>query len=154
VSESTGAVPAEVPTALHWRLPPYQTALLILVVCACAALNIYFDPSSTVAAATIVLGLVCLVLAAAGLRMFLYVDEEGAAVRHLGRASWLPWSEVERVEIASGVRGADTIRFVRHGGSYVDVPPSLLQPARPMSKPRALGRLKGILGEIQARKSL
>jgi hypothetical protein len=48
------------------------------------------------------------------------------------------------------VRGANTIRIARRNGTFVDVPPSLLQPALPTSKPRARARLDGIAREINA----
>jgi hypothetical protein len=135
-----------------WRVPPYQPALLMLLVCGAAALNIYGQPSETVRALTLVLGALALGLAVLGLRMHLAVDSDGVVVRYLRRPVWLPWPEVARVEVVSDVRGSDTVRFVRHNGSYVDVPPSLLQPSTPMSKPKAAARLNGICNQIEARR--
>jgi hypothetical protein len=137
---------------LSWRVPPYQPALLMLVVCGAAALNIYGHPSETVRILTLALGVLALGLAVAALRMYLQVDDEGVLVRYLLRPSWLPWPEIARVEVVSGVRGADTLRVVRHDGSYVDIPPSLLQPGRPTSKPRAFAQLTSIGNEIEARR--
>ena len=138
---------------LSWRVPPYQPALLMLVVCAVAALNIYGHPSQTVRVVTLALGALALALAVFALRMYLRVDAEGVVVRYLLRPSWLAWSEIARVEVVSGVRGSDTVRLVRHDGSYVDVPPSLLQPGRPTSKPRALAQLTSIGNQIEARRA-
>ena len=135
---------------LSWQVPPYQPALLILLVCGVAALNIYGQPSETARALTLALGALALALAVLALRMYLAVDSEGAVVRYLARPVWLPWAEVARVEVVSGVRGSDTVRFVRRDGSYVDVPPSLLQPAKPMSRPRAMARLNSIGNQIEA----
>jgi hypothetical protein len=84
--------------------------------------------------------------------MYLVVDDEGIEVRYLLRPAWLPWPEIARVEVVSGVRGSDTVRVVRHDGTYVDVPPSLLQPAVPTSKPRAFARLHSIGNQIEARR--
>jgi hypothetical protein len=137
---------------LTWRVPPYQSALLMLLVCAAAALNIYGHPSETVRVLTLALGALALGLAVLALRMYLGVDSDGVVVRYLRRPAWLSWSEIARVEVVSGVRGSDTVRFVRHDGSYVDVPPSLLQPATPMSKPRAAARLNSICNQIEARR--
>ena len=137
---------------LSWRVPPLQTALLFLVVCACAALNIYGHPSSPLRSVTIIFGLAALALAVASLRLFLVVDDEGVALRYLGRAVWIPWSEVKHIEIVSGVRGSDTIRFSRVDGTYVDTPPSLLQPSKPTSKPTARHLLKDILRQLEARR--
>ncbi len=138
---------------LSWRVPPYQPALLMLLVCGCAALNIYAHPSQTVRVVTLALAALALGLAALALRMYLGVDSDGVVVRYLLRPVWVGWADLARIEVVSQVRGADTIRFVRQDGSYVDVPPSLLQPAKPTSKPRALARLNGISNQIEARRT-
>lgn len=138
---------------LSWRVPPYQPALLMLVVCAIAALNIYGHPSETVRALTLVLGVAVLVMAVLALRMYLGVDADGVVVRYLARPAWLPWAQIARIEVVSAVRGSDTVRLVRHDGSYVDVPPSLLQPATPTSKPRALAQLYSIAKQLEMRRA-
>ena len=139
--------------ALRWRVSPVVTALLILLACPCLAVNIYAHPSTSVRAVTLILGIGALVLAYASFRMYLMVDDEGVAVRYLGRERWLPWSEIDRVEIASGVRGSETIRFVRHDGTYADAPPSLLQPVRPTGRPKAQRMLRDTLRRIEARRT-
>jgi len=53
----------------------------------------------------------------------------------------------------AAVRGSDTVRLVRQDGSYVDVPPSLLQPAKPTSKPRALAQLNSVANQLEARRA-
>jgi hypothetical protein len=138
---------------LSWRVAPYQPALLMLMVCAIAALNIYGHPSETVRALTLVLGAALLGAAVLALRMYLGVDADGVLVRYLARPVWLPWSDVARVEVVSAVRGSDTVRLVRHDGTYVDVPPSLLQPSTPTSKPRALARLNSVAHQLEARRA-
>jgi hypothetical protein len=85
--------------------------------------------------------------------MYLVADDDGIAVRHILRASWLPWSEIDRIEVVSGVRGSNTVRLSRRDGTYVDVPPSLLQPSRPTSKPRALAQLNSVSNQIEARRT-
>jgi hypothetical protein len=135
---------------LSWRVPPYQPALLMLVVCAVAALNIYGHPSQTVRDVTLALGALAGGLAVLALRMYLRVDSDGVVVRYLLQPTWLAWSQIARVEIVPDVRGSETVRFVAVDGSSVDVPPSLLQPAKPTSKPRASARLNGILHQIEA----
>ncbi|HST48368.1 PH domain-containing protein [Jatrophihabitans sp.] len=144
------ALEAEAPLSV--RVPPYQPALLMLVVCAAAALVLYGHPSDTVRYLALTAGAVALLLAVFALRMYLIADDEGIEVRYLWKPAWLPWSQVARVEVVSGVRGSDTVRVVRHDGSYVDVPPSLLQPAVPTSKPRALARLHSVGNQIEARR--
>lgn len=138
---------------LSWRVPPYQPALLMLLVCGAAALNIYGHPSQTVRIVTLALGALALGMAVFALRMYLQVDDEGVLVRYLLRPAWLPWPDIARVEVVSNVRGADTVRLVRPDGTYVDVPPSLLQPARPTSKPRAQAQLASIGKELEARRT-
>jgi hypothetical protein len=83
----------------------------------------------------------------------LVADDEGVAVRYVGRETWLPWSEVQRVETVSSVRGSQTVRFVRRDGTAVNVPPSLLQPAAPTSRPRALAFLNGVVQQLEDRRS-
>ena len=134
---------------LVWRFPPAVPAVGFLVASACAAGNLYGHPSGQVRVATIVVGAVAVVLAVAALRMALVVDDDGIAVRYLGRARWVPWSDVKQVGLAD-VRGNETVRVVRMDDTQVDVPPSLLQPVRPTSKPKASARLRGIVREIVA----
>jgi len=137
---------------LSWRVPAFQIAGLLLVVCGCAALNIYGHPSGPVAGVTILLGLLALGLAVAGLRMYFVVQSDGVAVRYIRREVWLPWSEIDRVEIVANVRGSDTIRFSRLDGSFLNVPPSLLQPSRPTSKPAASHLLRDVLRQVEDRR--
>ena len=153
VDREVGGPVLDTAPPLSWRVPPYQAALLMLVVCAVAAWNIYGHPSQTSRALTLVLGAAVLGAAVLALRMYLGVDSDGVVVRYLRRPVWLAWSEIARVEVVSAVRGSDTVRLVRHDGSYVDVPPSLLQPATPTSKPRARARLNSIAHQIEARRA-
>jgi hypothetical protein len=102
---------------------------------------------------TLGFGAIALGLAVLALRMYLVVDDDGIAVRYLLRQSWLEWPEIDRIEVVSQVRGADTVRITRLNGTYVEVPPSLLQPSRPTSKPRALAQLNSISNQIEARRS-
>ena len=137
---------------LSWRISPGQIAVLLLIVSPCAAANIYWHPSPAVRALTIVIGLVALGMAIASFRMYLYVDDEGVAVRYLRRERWLPWSEIADMEVVSGVRGSDTIRIRRRDGSHVDVPPSLLQPSRPTAKHVARRLLEETVRQIEGRR--
>jgi len=137
---------------LIYRIGPGQTAALIVVAVACLVPALYFHPSSAVRGVLVVIALGALVLAAITRWMYLVVDDEGAAVRYLGRERWLPWPEIARIEVVAGVRGSETIRFTRPDGTSVDVPPSLVQPARPMAKPAAHRRLEDIRREIESRR--
>jgi hypothetical protein len=153
VNREVGKPALDTDQPLSWRVPPYQPALLMLIVCAVAALNIYGHPSETVRAVTLVLGGAVLTAAVLALRMYLGVDAEGVVVRFLLRPVWLPWSDIARVEVVSAVRGSDTVRLVRQDGTYVEVPPSLLQPATPTSKPRALAQLNSVANQLEARRA-
>lgn len=137
---------------LSWRVSPIATALLILLAVPCAAVNLYGHPSSTLRIVTLMVGVLALGTAFASYRMFMLVDDEGVGLRHLGREQWLPWAEIERAEIVAGVRGSETIRFVRHDGTYADAPPSLLQPVRPTGRPAARRMLQDTLRRIEARR--
>jgi Bacterial PH domain len=138
---------------LDYRISPVQTALLILLAVPCAVLNLYFHPSGPARLVSLLIGVGAVVLAVVSYRMYLVVDDEGAAVRYLGREQWLPWDEVADVELVSGVRGSETIRFSRTDGTYVDVPPSLLQPTKPTARPVARRRLRDTLRQVQARRA-
>lgn len=135
-----------------WRVSPVQVALLILFACPCAAVNIYGHPSAALRTVTLAAGVAALVAALVSLRMYLVVDDEGIAVRFVHREQWLPWSSVAHIEVVSGVRGSDTIRVSRADRTYVDVPPSLLQPSRPVGKPAAGRLLRDAVRRIEARR--
>jgi Bacterial PH domain len=143
---------ADVP--LSYRIGPGQTAVLIVVAAGCLAPAIYFRPGAAVRGVLIAVALAALVLAAVSRWIYVVVDDEGVAVRYLGREQWLPWPQIERIEIVAGVRGSETIRFSRRDGTSVDAPPSLLQPSRPMGKPAAHRRLEEILRQIERRRTV
>jgi hypothetical protein len=137
---------------LVWRIPAYQPALLMLVLCGAAALSIYGHPSLAVRIGTLALGLLCGGLAIVGLRLQLVVDDEGVALRKVFGDYWLPWSQLAEPEVVPEVRGAPTVRLNRIDGSYLDVPPSLFQPTKPTSKQRALGQLEYAARQLRSRR--
>lgn len=137
------------PSRLVWRFPPWQPAVLILVAAACAAFNIYGHPSSTNRLLTVAAAVVALAVSVALLRMALVVDSDGIAVRFLRDVQWVPWSQVKQIGIAD-VRGNETVRVIRLDDTQVDVPPSLLQPTRPTSKPKASAQLRFVVSQISA----
>lgn len=136
---------------LVWRIPSYQPALLMLLLCGAAALNIYGHPSGIVRIVTLLLGLLCGALAVAGLRLQMVADDDGLSVRKLIGEAWLPWQELAEVEVLADLRGAPTLRLICADGTYVDVPPSLLQPTTPTSKQRARGQLDHVARQLRAR---
>ena len=143
------AVPAPV---LTWRVPPYQPAVLLLLVCAAAGLNIYGHPSATVRMVTLSLGILAFGFAVVALRMHLIADDDGVAVRRVRREAWLPWPTVADVELID-IRGASTVRVTRTDGTFVDVPPSLLQPGKPTSKRTAQAQVEHVVRQVKARQN-
>ena len=146
------AAPEAESEPLVWRIPAYQPALLMLVLVAAAALNIYAHPSAVVRISTLAIGLICGGLAVAALRLQLVATEDGVAVRQLAGERWLPWSELDQVEVVPNVRGAPTLRLNRLDGSYVDVPPSLLQPTKPTAKHVVMRNLDTVAGQLEQRR--
>lgn len=127
-------------------------ALLLPVVCVCSFVAIYLDVSPTARGVLAAVGLGLFVTAVTCLRMALEVDADGLAVRHLLGWRRIAWSQVERVEIASGIKGSESIRVVGRDGALIDVPPALVQPTFPTGRPRAQAQLRGTLAEIQSRR--
>ena len=146
------AAGSETVDPLVWRIPAYQPALLMLVLCAAAALNIYGHPSLAVRIGTLAIGLACGGLAVIALRLQLVATDDGVALRTALSNSWLPWSQLADLEVVPEVRGAPTVRLNRVDGRYLDVPPSLLQPTLPTSKQRAMGQLDHAARQLRARR--
>ena len=137
---------------LVWRVPSYQPAMLMLVLVAAAALNIYAHPSAVIRIPTLAIGLLCGGLAIGALRLHLVATSDGIVVRRLLDEQWLPWSELAEVEVVPNVRGAPTVRLKRVDGSYVDVPPSLLQPTKPTAKHVVMRNLYTVAGQLEQRR--
>ena len=138
---------------LSWRIPPYQPALLILLTTGCAAWAIYGHPAAGLRFILSVIGVLLFVLALLTLRMHFIVDDDGIAVRFVRAEQWIEWPEISSVRIVNGVRGAQTLRVERVDRSYVDVPPSLLMSARPITKPTAEAMLRATAAAVSARRT-
>jgi hypothetical protein len=134
---------------LVWRFSPIISAIAFLVACACAAGDLYGHPGLQPRIAMIVVGLIAVYVGVATVRMALVVDREGIAVRSLLASSWIPWPEVQAIDLVT-VRGSETIRIIRVNDSYIDVPASLLQPVWPTTKPRAMMRRQAFVAQINA----
>ncbi|HEX2903703.1 MAG TPA: hypothetical protein VHO01_09635 [Jatrophihabitans sp.] len=133
-----------------WRIPPYQPALLMLVLVAAAALNIYAHPSATVRILTLAAGLGCGVLSLVSLRLHLVTNADGISVQQLRKHEWIDWAELDTVEVVGNLRGAPSLRLNRLDGTYVEVPPSLLQPTRPTAKQAVVSRLYQLAAQLEA----
>lgn len=137
-------------------MPPALVAITLLVVTGLAALNIYGHPAAMTRLVSIGLAIAGFVTALVWLRMYLVVDSAGIAVRRFKVESYIPWSDVARLEVVSGPKlfagatAANTIRIVRTNDSYVDVPSSLLQPSKPTSKRQVDALLDQVAREIEA----
>ena len=138
---------------LVWRIPAYQPAVLMLVLVGAAALNIYGHPSTVVRIPTLALGLFCGALAITALRLQLVATDDGVAVRQLVGEQWIPWSELAEIEVVPNVRGAPTVRLNRIQGSFVDVPPSLLQPTKPTAKHVVMRSLDTVVIQLEQRRA-
>jgi hypothetical protein len=135
--------------AKAWRIPPAQPAILMLFVCAIAVLNVYGHPSAAIRVLTLLLAAGLIGIVIANLRTYMVADDEGVAIRFLGREQWLPWDEISRIEVVSGVRGSNTVRLTRSDGLHVNVPPSLLQPTRPTNVVAAHALLKEVVRDLE-----
>jgi len=135
-----------------WRIPSYQPALLMLVLVAAAALNIYAHPSATVRIPTLVIGLACGGLSLVALRLQMVATADGLSVRELRTEHWIAWPDLETVEVVNNVRGAPSLRLNLRSGAYVDVPPSLLQPTKPTSKRAVMAQLGVAANELEDRR--
>ena len=136
---------------LIWRIPPWQPAVLLLITSACAALNIYAQPSVTVRIATIMTGLAALCSAVGAIRMYFVVDSDGIWIRRFVTGQLIEWDDVLAVKIVVLKHGNSTVRIVRGDSSEVDVPPSLLQPTMPTRNARAMAALGNVARQVEAR---
>ena len=137
---------------LVWRIPAYQPAVLMLILVAAAALNIYTHPTAVVRIPTLAIGLFCGGLAIAALRLQLVATDDGIAVRKMIGEQWIAWPDLAEIEVVPNVRGAPTVRLNRVNGSYVDVPPSLLQPTKPTAKYVVMRSLDTVVRQLEQRR--
>ncbi len=135
---------------LLWHFPPTVTAVAMLVACGCAARALYGHPSLGLIIVMVVVGVAALGIGLTTARLAFWVDDRGLFVRYIRQTQFVDWADLAGVGLAD-VRGSETIRILRHNGSAVDVPPSLLQPVLPVTKPRLTARLKVFVSQIAAR---
>jgi hypothetical protein len=135
---------------LIWRIPPWQPALLFVAASGCAALNLYGHPGTSVRVLSIAAGVMAVAAAILALRMYLVADDEGIGVRRWFRESSVNWAEVADVQVVE--RGFDTmkLRVVRLDGTFVNVPQSLMLPAKPTGKDRTRALLAGAAKRVLA----
>ena len=114
-----------------------------------AALSIYGHLEISV---RVLLGILALVTAGIGLvtaRAACVVTMDVVSVRFVGRTVSVPWNEIASINIAK-VRGSETIRFTCTDDTVVDIPPSLLQSWRPITKLTAHRQLSGQAESVRA----
>ncbi len=133
----------------EWRIPPWQPAGLLLAVSVLAALDIYGDPSTAVKIAAAFLALVLLVGAVLATRYLLVADEQGIWVRNVFGEVGVPWSDLRDVDVIDSKRGASTVRIYRQDGTFVDVPPALLQPTLPTKIEKARAVVHGVGARLE-----
>jgi hypothetical protein len=144
------AVP-EASLPLVWRIPPWQPAGLLLLTAVLAALDIYGDLNLGALLMTAVIALAAFVGAVFALRFLFVADEDGIWVRGLFKERLVEWDDVARVELTTVRHNSATIRITRSDDTFVDVPPSLLLPAKPTSIPKVRSMLHAkvlLLGEL------
>lgn len=124
--------------------------MLFLLTTASAALVIYGHPVHLIALFAVVIAVGSFVLGVLALRMHLIVDEDGVAVRFVRHEVWTEWRDIEAVRVVNGVRGAQTVRIERVDRTFVNVPPSLLMPSRPVTKPTGEAILRAIAAQVEA----
>jgi hypothetical protein len=125
------------PLPQTWRIPSWQPAALILLATVLLALDLYADLSLGALVMTAAIAAAALVAAGFALRYLLVADDEGIWVRQLFGERLVEWRDVADIEVEH-VRGTTyTIRITRTNGTFVDVPPSLLQPTLPTSVRKA-----------------
>jgi hypothetical protein len=132
------------------RIPPWQPAALFLVTSACAAVTLYGHPSFGPRLLAVALGIGALISAVAAVRMYLVVDSDGIWTRQVVTPHFVPWAEVRDVEVVTLKHGNSTVRIMRSDGSFLDVPPSLLQPTLPTRKVKALAALGAVARDVIA----
>ena len=121
-----------------WRIPSWQPAALILLATVLLAYDIYGSPSVGALIMTIVIAVAALVSAYLAVRFLLVADEDGIWVRSAYSQHLVEWADIYDIEVAH-VRGTtSTVRITRANGTFVDVPPSLLQPTLPTGARKAL----------------
>jgi hypothetical protein len=121
-----------------WRIPSWQPAALILLAAALIGYDLYGSPGLGALLMTAVIAAAALVAAVFAIRYLLVADGDGIWVRTLLGEKLIEWSDIADIDVTH-VRGTtSTVRITRVGGSFVDVPPSLLQPTLPTSAGKAL----------------
>jgi hypothetical protein len=143
VSQPT-ADPTDPSAPLVWRIPAWQPAVLLLLVCGALALNLYGSPSSVVRVITLALGAAALVMAVGALRMYMVVDRYGIGFRGLLRTHNIDWSDVSQITVVHSKISGPTLRISRRDSTYADVPASLMLPTKPTGTAKTLAQLGAI----------
>ena len=124
-----------------WRIPPWQVALLILVATGSIAWALYGHLSAGATLMAAVVAAAALVGAVFGMRYALVADDEGLWVRRVFAQHAIEWADVADIDTELVHRNLMTVRITRGNGSFLDVPPSLLQPTLPTNVRRAHARV-------------
>jgi hypothetical protein len=124
------------------RVPVWNTAALILVATAMAAVNLYTSPGIGARVITVLAGIAALVGAFIAYRMYLVADDDGVGVRGLWRTESIDWPDLADVGIIEHRVTTMRLQLERKDGTVVNVPQSLTTPSKPTSKPVARARLE------------
>ena len=132
------------------RIHPVQPAGALLIISILAYVVLYRHPNTGLRIFSLLLIAGLAVVVVTSLRMYLVADHEGIAVRFVRDEVWIPWTDIARIDIANRVRGSSTVRILRRDGTYADVPPSLLQPLKPTTVPKAMARLRYVINDLES----
>jgi hypothetical protein len=130
------------------RVPVWNTAALILIATAMAAINLYTTPGIGARVITVLAGVAALGCAVIAYRMYLVADEDGVGVRGLWRAESIDWPDLADVGIVEHRVSTMRLQLARKDGTVVNVPQSLTTPTKPTSKPVARARLETLGRQI------
>lgn len=136
-----------------WQIPPWQVAVLFLGTTGLAAIALYSSSSPPARGIAGVFAVLMCASAVYSMRMLLYADGDGVAVRRFARTTFVPWSEVRSIEIVDLKHGQSTIRVSLRDDQVVDVPPTLLQPTLPTKAATALAAIGAVAAELRAIKA-
>jgi hypothetical protein len=130
------------------RVPVWNTAALILLATAMAAVNLYTAPGIGARVITVVAGVAALVAAFIAYRMYLVADEDGVGVRGVWRTESIDWPELADVGIVEHRVNKMQLQLERKDGTVVNVPQTLTTPTKPTSKPVARAKLETLGRQI------
>lgn len=122
---------------LVWRVPPWQPALLNVVAAVLLVVLFYRTPSAAVTVGLAAGVAIALTGSALATRFLVVADEDGVTVRRVLSRRVLSWPDVLGIEAVTLSGVTMTVRLTCVDKSFVDVPPTLVQPTLPTNVRKA-----------------